>query len=488
MEKKDSELKNQVISGLIWKFSERAGVQVFNFVVSIILARMLAPEDFGLISLVTVFIALADVFVNSGFGNALVQKAGADDLDFSSVFYFSIVASVIFYIVVYLCAPAIAHFFENELLTTITRAMGIRLLTAGINSVQNAYVQRNMLFRKYFFVTLGGTLSSSAIALIMAFNGYGVWALVAQSVGGSIINLLLLWLIVRWRPQLIFSWQRMKGLFSYGWKLLLGSIITTAYNELRSLVIGKMYSAADLAYYTKGRSFPHLIVNNIEVTIASVLFPAITKKQNDMDQVRTMTRRSIRTSAYLIIPAMTGLAIVARPLVVLLLTERWLESVPYLQISSFVCALMPMQSANLQAIKAIGRSDIALKLEIIKRSLGLVVLFLVMNHGVMAIALSTILTSSIISIINAAPNSRLLNYKYSQQLQDIAPFVGMSAVMAVVVYPINWLPLPEIAILSIQCLLGAAIYLGESILFKVESFTYIKNIIKGFIGKRKKAS
>jgi len=488
MEKQENQLKNQVISGLIWKFSERAGVQIFNFVVSIILARMLAPNDFGLISLVTVFITLADVFVNSGFGNALVQKAGADELDFSSVFYFSMCTSIMLYIVVYLCAPAISRFFGNELLTAITRAMGIRLLSAGINSVQNAYVQRNMLFRKFFFVTLGGTLSSSVLAIIMALNGYGVWALVVQYVGSSIVNSVLLWFIVRWRPRLMFSWQRMKGLFSYGWKLLVGALINTAYNELRSLVIGKMYSAVDLAYYTKGKSFPNLIVNNVEATIASVLFPAITKKQDDMEQVRAMTRRSIRTSAYIIIPAMTGLAVVAKPLVLLLLTEAWTEAVPYLQMYCFTAALMPMQSANLQAIKAIGRSDIALKLEIIKRSLGLVVLFLVMNHGVFAIALSAIPMSAIISIINAAPNSRLLNYKYSQQLQDIAPFVGMSAVMAVVVYPINWLPLPEIAILSIQCLLGAAIYLGESILFKVESFTYIKNIIKGFIGKRKKAS
>ena len=486
MEKKDSELKDQVISGLIWKFGERAGVQIFQFIVSIILARMLTPDDFGLISLVLVFITLADVFVDSGFGNALIQKANADDLDFSSVFYFSTATSVLLYSIVYLGSPAIARFFGNEQLTAITRIMGIKLLLGGINGVQNAYVQRNMLFRKFFFVTLGGMLSSSAIALIMAFNGYGVWSLVVQYVGGSIINSVLLWSIVRWRPQLIFSWQRMKGLFSYGWKLLVGALINTAYNELRSLVIGKMYSAADLAYYSKGRGFPHLIVNNIEVAIASVLFPAITKKQDDLEQVRTITRRSIRTSAYVIIPAMAGLAVVARPLVVLLLTETWIESVPYLQISSFVCALMPMQSANLQAIKAIGRSDIALKLEIVKRSLGLVVLLLVMNHGVMAIALSTILTSSIISIINAAPNNRLLNYKYSQQLQDIAPFVGMSAIMAAVVYTMNWLPFPSIATLAIQCILGVAIYLGESVLFKVESYTYIKGIIKNSVFKHKK--
>ena len=485
MENQKNQLKNQVVSGMLWKFGEHAGVQIFSFIVSIILARMLAPEAFGLISLVTVFITLADVFVNSGFGNALIQKAGADELDFSSVFYFSIVTSILFYVIIYLCAPAIANFFGNETLTAVIRIMAIRLLPAGISTVQSAYVRKHMLFRKLFFVTLAGTISSAAIAIFLAFNGYGVWVLVVHYVGSSIINLLLLWFIVRWRPKLMFSWQRMKGLFDYGWKLLVGSLVSAVYNELCSLVIGKMYSAADLAYYTKGRNFPNIIVNNVESSIAAVLFPAITKKQDDLEQVRKMTRRSIRTSAYITIPAMAGLAVVARPLVLLLLTETWIEAVPYLQIACFSCALMPMQSANLQAIKAIGRTDITLKLEIIKRALSLVVLFLVMNHGVMAIALSTIITSPIISIINAAPNQKLLNYKYLQQLQDIAPFVGMSAIMAAVIYPLNWLPLPSIVMLAIQALLGIVVYWGLSIIFKVESYTYIKTTIRDFISKGK---
>lgn len=473
MDSQDRSLKAQVLAGLIWKFGERILVQLVSFVISIILARLLLPDAFGLIAMCTVFITLANAFVTNGFGNSLIQKENADETDFSSVFYFSVVFSAALYMILFFAAPAIAQFYRNEMIVPVLRVMGLRIVIGGVNSVQYAYVSRHMLFRRFFFSTLGGTVVSAVIAFAMAYHGYGVWALVEQYVVNALIDTAILWVTVRWRPQRVFSWQRMRGLFSYGWKLLVSSLINTGYSELRSLIIGRMYSAADLAFYTKGKNLPELVTYNIVLSIDSVLFPAVSKKQREPEKVKTMTRRSINTAAYLLMPLMFGLAAVAKPLVLLLLTEKWLFCVPYIQIACWSNALLPIQTANLQAIKAMGRSDIILRLEVIKKSFGIVLVLLVMPYGVLAIALSVIAASTFFSVVNAAPNARLLGYSYREQMRDVLPYVAMSFFMAACVYPLQYLDLPLLAVLALQVLLGGAVYLLQSLLFKVESFQYI---------------
>ena len=478
-------VRGKVLSGLIWKFSERILAQIVTFAVSIVLARLLDPQHYGAIAIINIFIALANVFVVSGFGNSLIQKKDSDDTDFSSVFYFNIVMSVVIYTVVFFTAPIIADFYSMPILTPTLRVMGLRLIVAGVNSVQHAYVSRHMMFRRFFWSTLGGTLASAVVGITMAYHGFGVWALVGQYMTNTITDTVVLWFTVRWRPKLLFSIKRLGGLFSYGWKILCSALLETGYNELRSLVIGKMYRPADLAYYNKGKSFPNLIVTNINSSIQSVLFPALSSAQDEKGQVKAMVRRAIRISSYIMLPLMIGLALIAEPFVKFLLTEKWLPCVPFIQITCIVFAFRPIHTANLQAIKALGRSDVFLKLEIIKKVVGVGTLLLVMNYGVIAIAVSGIFTTVIFSVVNASPNKKLLDYSYIDQIRDLLNGIVPLAAMSLIVCLIALLKLPMFFLLCIQIFAGMITYVAVSALTKNESFRYSLLMIKKLLKKRK---
>ena len=479
-------VRSKVMSGLVWKFAERILAQLVTFVVSIILARLLSPEHYGSIAIVNIFIALANVFVVSGFGNSLIQKKDADDIDFSSVFYFNILLGIVFYGVVFLTAPFIASFYNMPILKPVLRVMGLRLIVASVNSVQHAYVAKKMLFRRFFWSTLGGTLASAVVGITMAYNGFGVWALVGQYMTNTVTDTLVLWFTVRWRPKLLFSFKRLGGLFSFGWKLLCSSLLETRYNELRSLVIGKMYTSADLAYYNKGKSFPNLIVNNINSSIQSVLFPAMANAQDKKEQVKSMVRRSIRISSYIMLPLMVGLALVAEPFVKLLLTDKWLPCVPFIQITCIVFAFRPIHTANLQAIKAMGRSDIFLKLEIIKKIIGITVLCAVMHFGVIAIAASGIFTTIIFSILNAAPNKKMLNYTYFEQIKDLLNGIIPLGTMILVVLAAGILKFSPMIMLCVQILVGMITYVTVSAVTKNESFGYVLSMVKKILKRETK--
>lgn len=476
----------QVASGFLWRFSERILAQVVTFVVSTVLARLLAPEHYGAISLVNVFITLANVFVSSGFGNALVQKKDANETDFSSVFYFNVTLSVVLYAIIFFCAPLVSELYEMPELTPVFRVMGLRLIVAAMNTIQHAYVSRHMLFRRFFWSTLGGTLISGVVGIVMAYYGFGIWALVAQYMVNTTIDTIVLFVTVKWRPRLTFSFSRLKGLLSYGWKLLASELVNTGYMELRSLVIGLKYSSADLAYYTKGQSFPKLLVVNVNNSIQSVLFPALAKAQDDMARLKDMTRRAIRINSYLMMPLVAGFALVAKPFVNLLLTERWLECVPYLQLYCLFYCFMPMQAANLQAIKALGRTDIYLKLEIIKKAVGVAMLLLSMPFGTLAIAASAVASNIFAVLISAAPNKKLFGYSFWEQLRDLFNGILPLAVMAAAVMLVGMLPMPDLLMIAVQIVSGAAVYILVSWVFKLDSFTYTLGLIRGFLKKRKK--
>ena len=478
-------IKGKVLSGLVWMFGERISAQLVTFIVSIVLARLLEPSSYGAIAIVNIFIALANVFVVSGFGNSLIQKKDADDKDFSSVFYFNIVMGVIVYIIIFISAPYIARFYDLQILCPALRVMGLRLIVAGINSVQSAYVSRNMMFRRFFWSTLGGTIGSAVVGITMAYMGFGIWALVAQYMFNSVIDTLVLWFTVKWRPKLLFSFNRLKSLFSFGWKLLVSSLLDTGYNNLRSLVIGKMYTSEDLAFYNKGKSFPNLVVVNINSSIQSVLFPAMAGAQDKKDEVKAMVRRAIRISSYIMFPMMAGLALVAEPLIKLLLTEKWLSCVPYLQISCFVFAFMPIHTANLQAIKAMGRSDIFLKLEIIKKIMGLAVLIAVMGYGVLAIALSSMAVTVVSAFINAYPNRKLLNYGYIEQIRDLFNGIVPLIVMSIAVLIVSFLNIGDFPLMILQTIVGMITYVAASLLSKNDSFKYTLELVKNSLKGRK---
>ena len=475
---KEEKMRISIISGLVWKFAERIGAQGVGFIVSIILARLLCPEDYGLISLITIFLAVSGVFIQSGFGTALIQKKDADNIDFSTVFYFNILMSLIFYFLLYIISPYIAKFYNEPTLTIIVRVMSISLIISAVNNVQCAYVSKTMQFRRFFYSTLVGTILSGFVGVAMAYMGFGVWAIVAQQLFNTLVDTIVLWFTVKWRPQLVFSMERLKGLFSFGWKLLASGLLDTLYNNIYGLLIGKIYNPSLLGLYNRGNQFPNIIVSNINGPIQSVLLPALSEEQDNKERLKAMVRRSIVTSSFIIYPMMVGMAAIAKPMVTILLGEKWLGCVFFLQISCITLAFWPIHTANLQAINAVGRSDIFLKLEIIKKILGISVLVISIPFGINVMVIGRAFTSFIGTIINAFPNKKLLGYSFVEQWKDLIPSFILSLVMGLMVMSIELLGFNSYITLLMQIPIGGVSYFGLAYFFKFECFTYLLNMIK----------
>lgn len=474
----NEEVRSKVLGGLIWRFAERVSAQGVSLIVSIILARLLAPEVYGTIALVTVFTTILNVFIDSGLGNALIQKKNADDLDFSSVFYFNVVICSVLYLIMFLLSPVIARFYNDISLTPIIRVLSLTLVISGIKNIQHAYVSRTMQFKRFFFATLGGTIGAAIIGIYMAYRGFGVWALVAQQLFNATVDTVILWITVKWRPKKMFSITRLKSLLSYGWKLLASALLDTGYTELRQLIIGKLYTSADLAFYNRGKQFPSIIMDNVNISINSVLFPTMSQSQDDRNRVKEITRIAIKSGTYIMAPLMMGMAFCAMPIIRLTLTEKWIECVPYMRIFCITFMFYPVHIANLNAVKALGRSDIFLKLENIKKLIGLTILLSTMWFGVRVMAYSLLLSSFLSLLINTWPNRKLLDYKYEDQMKDILPGILLAVGMGICVYFIQFIGLNDFLTLLIQIPLGAIIYLVFSKMFKLESYMYLMDIIK----------
>ena len=472
---------SRVASNFLWRLFERFGAQGVTLVVSIVLARILDPEDYGTIALVTVFISILSVFVTSGVNDALIQKKDADELDFSSMFFFNIVLCLFLYALMFVSAPGIARFYRRPDLVPYIRVLSLLLVCSGVKNIQSAYVSRHMLFKRFFFATLGGTVAAAVVGIWMALKGCGVWALIVQNLVNSTLDTLILWLTVKWRPKLMFSMKRLKALLAYAWKLTASALVDTVYNRLYQLIIGKKYTDLDLAYYNKGDTFPNLLVTSINSATDSVLLPMLSAAQESRERVKEMTRRAIKLSSYVIMPVMFGFAAVAEPTIRLLLTDKWLPCVPYLRIFCVTYAFFCVHVANLNAIKALGRSDLYLKLEVVKKLVGLSVVLVSMWYGVYVMALSSLLTSVLSQLINSWPNRKLLGYGYGEQLKDMLPHLLLSGGMALAVYALGLLGLGDLPTLILQILLGAALYVVGSLLLKLDSFTYILTLIRPFL-------
>lgn len=479
----ENNIKKSTLSNFLWRFAERCGAQGVTFIVSVILARLLEPSVYGTIALVTVFTSIFQVFVDSGLGNALIQKKNADNLDFSTVFYFNLLMCITIYILVFFLSPYIAKFYNNLELVPVIRVLSLTIVISGVKNIQQAYVSKNFLFKRFFYSTLGGTIFAAFIGIYMAYRGYGVWALVTQQISNTMIDTCILWITVKWRPEFKFSFYRLKTLYKYGSKLLASSLLDVTYNNVRQLIIGKMYSDADLAFYNQGQKFPKLIVNNVNVSIDSVLLPTMSRAQDDKIRVKSMTRRSIKTSVYIMAPLMMGLAFTSNHLVPVVLTEKWLPCVPYLTIFCITYMFYPIHTANLNAIKAMGRSDIFLKLEIMKKAVGITILLVTMWYGVMVMAYSLLLSSLLSQIINTWPNKKLLDYSYLEQIKDIMPSILLAVFMGVCISIVNFFNMPDVLSLLIQVPLGGIIYISGSAILKFDSFAYLLSAAKSFINK-----
>ena len=473
-----NDLKKKVVSGLFWRFAERSGAQIVSLIVTVILARILSPNEYGTIALITVFTTILQVFIDGGFGNALIQKKDADDVDFSTVFIFNLCMCGSLYIIMFMGAPFIAQFYKDEGLIPIIRVLSFTLVISGLKNVQQAYVSRHMLFKRFFFSTLGGTIVAAITGIFMAYKGAGVWALVAQQLINNFIDMCILWFTVGWRPSLKFSLSRLKTLYNFGWKSVVSNLLNQLYTQLWQLSIGKRYSAGSLAYYNQGEKFPKIIITNINSAIDSVLLPTMSNAQEDKERVKSYTRRAIVTSTYLIAPIMMGLFAIAEPLVKILLTDKWLPCVPYFRIFCVCYMFYPIHTANLNAITALGRTDYNLKLEIMKKIVGVATLFATINYGPLVMASGLLFTSFAGQIINSWPNRKLLNYSYLEQMKDILPNILLACGMGIIVGFVNFKAFPVVTVLIVKIIVGILVYLLGSVVFKIESLGYVLSLFK----------
>lgn len=477
--------KKIIISGLIWKFLERGGVQGIQFIIQIVLARLLTPADYGVIGLITVFIAIANVFVQSGLGSALIQKKDTTEEDYSSVFYLNIIISLIMIAILCIVAPVISNFYQMEVLTPVLRVQSLVLLFNAFNVVQNAVLQKNMQFKKLFYASLGAITTSGVFGILFAYLGAGVWALVFQQLINALVTSIILWIVVKWRPKRVFKFENVRHLFKFGSRLLCSGLIDTLYNNIYPLIIGKVYSQEDLGYYNRGYQIPNVLVNNLNGSIQGVLFPAFAEYQDNRLRLKQLVRRSIVTSSFLVFPMMAGLAACSEPLTIILLTDKWLPSVPFMQLSCIIYSVWPIHTANLQAINAVGRSDVFLKLEIIKKGINIAVLFITVPIGIYAMLIGSCCTSFVSAAINAWPNKKLLNYSYFEQVKDILPSLVLSLIMCAFCFLVFLLHLGTWATLIIQIIGGAAFYITAAWLLKLECFTYLLNTIQSGLKSRK---
>ncbi len=482
-------MNGQIGKGLLWKLLERFGVAGGQFVLQIILARLLDPELYGVLSIMIIFTNLATVFIQNGFNTALVQNKDVTEEDYSSVFWVSLCVTVILYATIFFCAPLIGEFYAMPDIVIPLRVLALMLFPGVLNSIQLAKVSREMDFRKVFMSNIAAIVVSGGVGILMALNGAGLWALVAQTMLNVFVACIVMRFTVKWRIRFACNLQRVKILFSFGWKLLVSGLLETLYQELRSLVIGKKYDSSTLGFYNRGKQFPQFIINAVGSTVQSVMLPAMSVQQDDKNAVKALTRNSIMLSAYILFPIMAGLAGVATPLVSLLLTDKWLPCVPYLQIYCFATAFNPIHMCNLQAINAMGRSDVFLKLEIIKKMIGIgsLVIAVFCFDSPIAIAMTGVFTTFLSCFINAYPNKSLINYSYLEQIKDMLPAFVCSLIMCGGVLMLGYLEIPTIWILVLQVIVGIALYLLLSIVFKIKAFRMLLNALKQWLAQKEQA-
>lgn len=468
----------KVASSFVWQLLERFGAEIVTFVVSIVLARLLDPVVYGTVALVTVIITILNVFVDSGFCSALIQKKNPDSLDFSTVFYFNALIALLLYAGMFFAARAIANFYQMPELVWVIRVLSLTLVFNAIKNCSKAYAAKHMQFRKYFFATLGGTITAAVVGITMAVKGYGVWALVLQYVANAFIDAVILFIAVKWKPKFEFSFKRLGSLFSFGWKLLLSSLTESICDNLRQFIIGKKYSKEDLAFYNRGHSFPQMIGTNVTASLLAVLFPTFSSIQDDEVKVKDTIRKSISLSSYLVFPMMVGLAVVAEPLIILLLTDKWVFCVPYLRMFCIFYALKCIDSTTGSVLKGTGRSGVLSALQITKKAVDLGLLFGFMWFGVKYVAISMLAAAIIGYILNMIVLKKYYHYSFREQIMDIMPNILITLLMGVFVLALQHMFTSGVLVLVVQVVAGILIYFVWSTLTKNANYQLLVNFIK----------
>ena len=473
--------KNSVASGFLWRLLERVGALGAGFIVSIVIARVVNPVEFGIVAIAQVFVSFFSIIVEGGFSNALIQKQDADDLDFSTVFYFNILVCLALYALVYFMAPIISSLYQNPIFTPLLRVQGVVLIIGSVKGVQVAYVSRAMQFKRFFFSTLGGVIGSATVGIWMAYNGYGVWALAFQSITSIFLDVLILWFTVKWRPKKDFSYERLRKLFSYGSKLMVGNILYSVYEDLRQLIIGKFYSSADLAFYNRASLFSSATNSLVSKSLNSVLFSVMSSEQDDKEKISTRIKFVNQIFSFVMFPCMVGLCVCADSLIKTLFTEKWYATIPYLKILSFTYLLDGIGISNLNAIRAIGRSDISLRIDIQKTIVYILLLLIAIPFGVKAVAVSFVISVYIAELLIAYHGKELFGYPLTTQLKDLRVIFVLALFMGVCIYPIRFISLPSAVLLLLQIVVGFCIYVIGAGILKLEQFYYLVQRVQALL-------
>lgn len=473
-----SSLKDKTVKGVIWSAVDRFSAQGIQFVFSMLIARLLVPEDYGVIAMLGIFLGVSNSFIDSGFGTALVRKIDRTETDFSTVFYFNIVVAVLFYLGLYFAAPAIAQFYDIPLLISVTRILALTLPIGALSGIHSAKLSIAIDFKSRAKISIISTILTGSVGLWMAYSGYGVWALVVQTVLSSLIRTVMLWIIVKWHPKLVFSWRSFKELFTFGSKLLASGLLDTIYNNIYPLVIGKVFSPSVLGLYGKAKALADFPSSNITGVLQNVTFPVLSTIQNEEDRLADAYKRFLKISAFVVFPLMLGLSSVADPFIRLILTDKWEGAIYLLQIICFAMMWYPIHAINLNILQVKGRSDYFLKLEIIKKIQGVIILCITVPMGIEAMCYGQIVSSMISLIWNTYYTKRLIGYGYWAQMRDLLPIFIHSLVMwGLVLLIVKFMPNLWLKLIA-GILTGAIYYIAGAYIMKFPEMDELLVILK----------
>ena len=477
-------IKRTVISGVIWSYGERIAAQGVSFIVSIILARIISPSEYGAIAIVTAIISLCNTICIGGFGNALIQKKEVDDTDYSTALWAGLAVGMILYATVFFSSKYIAMWYEVPILESVIKVMALQIPVSCINTVQQAAVSRKMEFQKFFFSTIIGTIISAFVGIGMAYGQFGIWALVGQYLTNSVIDTLVLFVTVKWKIRFVFSKKSFKSIISFGSSILVASIMTDLTAQVRTLIIGKKYTSNDLAYYNRGQQFPNLMVSNLSEVIGKVTFPLFSKYQESSDKLRNMVRTNVQILMIFMAPVMLGMAVIAKPLVTVMLTSKWDFCVPYLQLFCLYFLLSPVHSANAQVVKALGKSKAyVLRAVVLNASdLMMMMIAIVAFDSPIYMAVGAVISTIIMTIYCCVLNKKYLGYLYHEQFVDIAIPVVLACMMAIVVSLWRIVVQNAFILLALQVVTGIFVYIALILIVKPKGVKIIFELLR--IAKR----
>lgn len=484
-----SNLRQKTASGLFWSFSDLIANQGIQFLIQVVLARLLLVEDFGLIGMITIFIAISTSFIDSGFSQALIREQEAKQEDFSTVFYFNLAMACGLYIILFFSAPFISDFFKEPRLIAILRVLSLVLIINSFGIIQRVILVRRIDFKTQTKISIIASISSGAVAIVLAYFGFGVWSLVIRTLTMQFLVAFLLSISNKWKPSPVFSFHSFKRLFRFGSRLLVSGLLNTIYMNLYYVIIGKFFSATDLGYFSNGKKLEEVASHAVSTSLQRVSYPVLSSMQSEESRLRAGFAKIIRTSTYLNFPIMVFLAAIAGPLIDLLFGAKWLPSIPYFQILCFAGMLFPLHAINLNILQVKGRSDLFLKLEVIKKAsfTAIIIIVLLLKLGIIGLLWGSVLSSYISYFINTIYSKKLISYSIKDQIKDILPSFLLSFTMGAIVYITGILmPGGDLIKLLVQTLIGFTTYIGLSKLFKIKELDIVKDLALSFVKKARR--